>query len=64
MTWDDNDLEEDDDSDCETSDDDCTTACPHCGRFDVRASGGDELTLDWVEYRAPVGGWHVPGHTG
>ncbi len=22
----------------------------------MRASGGDELTLEWVEYRAPVGG--------
>jgi len=30
--------------------------CPHCGSVDVRASGGDELTLEWVEYRAPVGG--------
>jgi hypothetical protein len=31
-------------------------ACPHCGSFDVQASGGDELTLEWVEYRAPGGG--------
>ena len=30
-------------------------ACPHCGSFDVRATGGDELTLEWVEYR-PTGG--------
>jgi hydrogenase nickel incorporation protein HypA/HybF len=31
-------------------------ACPHCGSLEVRASGGDELMLEWVEYRAPVGG--------
>jgi hydrogenase nickel incorporation protein HypA/HybF len=31
-------------------------ACPHCGSFDVRCSGGDELLLEWVEYRAPIGG--------
>jgi hydrogenase nickel incorporation protein HypA/HybF len=31
-------------------------ACPRCGGFDVRASGGDELVLEWVEYREPVGG--------
>jgi len=30
-------------------------ACPYCGSFDVRATGGDELTLEWVEYR-PAGG--------
>ena len=30
-------------------------ACPHCGSFEVRASGGDELVLEWVEYREPVG---------
>jgi hydrogenase nickel incorporation protein HypA/HybF len=31
-------------------------ACPHCGSFEVRASGGDELVLEWVEYREPEGG--------
>ena len=31
-------------------------ACPQCGSLEVRASGGDELTLEWVEYRVPVGG--------
>jgi hydrogenase nickel incorporation protein HypA/HybF len=31
-------------------------ACPHCGSFEVRASGGDELVLEWVEYRRPEGG--------
>ena len=30
-------------------------ACPHCGSFDVRASGGDELMLEWVQYRGPGG---------
>jgi hydrogenase nickel incorporation protein HypA/HybF len=30
-------------------------ACPHCGSFEVRSSGGDELVLEWVEYREPVG---------
>lgn len=31
-------------------------ACPHCGSFDVHSTGGDELLLEWVEYRAPIGG--------
>jgi hydrogenase nickel incorporation protein HypA/HybF len=31
-------------------------ACPHCGSFEVRCSGGDELLLEWIEYRAPIGG--------
>ena len=36
-------------------------ACPRCGDLDVRLSGGDELTLELIEYR---GLQHVPGHTG
>jgi hydrogenase nickel incorporation protein HypA/HybF len=31
-------------------------ACPVCGSLDVRGTGGDELMLEWVEYRAPNGG--------
>jgi hydrogenase nickel incorporation protein HypA/HybF len=31
-------------------------ACPHCGGVEVSCSGGDELVLEWVEYRAASGG--------
>ncbi|MEP7053758.1 MAG: hydrogenase maturation nickel metallochaperone HypA [Actinomycetota bacterium] len=26
-------------------------ACPRCGSFDVEAEGGDEVVLEWIEYR-------------
>lgn len=35
--------------------DDPTPACPGCGSVDIAASGGDELTLEWLRYRdAPI----------
>ena len=45
------------------------TACADCGSFDLELAGGDELTLESIEYRAavvvgPEGGDRVPGHTG
>lgn len=30
---------------------DPTPACPSCGSLDLDVSGGDELVLEWVEYR-------------
>jgi hydrogenase nickel incorporation protein HypA/HybF len=27
-------------------------ACVKCGAFDVTAEGGDEVVLEWIEYRA------------
>lgn len=31
---------------------DPSPACPHCGGLDVAVEGGDEVTLEWLEYRA------------
>ncbi|MDQ1703360.1 MAG: hydrogenase nickel incorporation protein HypA/HybF [Frankiaceae bacterium] len=46
---------------------DPSPACPACGSLDVAVSGGDEVTLEWIEYaeaaapdRAPE---LVPAHT-
>ncbi len=30
---------------------DPTPACPSCGSLDLDVTGGDELVLEWVEYR-------------
>jgi hydrogenase nickel incorporation protein HypA/HybF len=29
-------------------------ACPDCGSIDVQLAGGDELVLEWIEYRDPA----------
>jgi hydrogenase nickel incorporation protein HypA/HybF len=31
--------------------DDPAPACPSCGALDVLAEGGDEVILEWIEYR-------------
>jgi hydrogenase nickel incorporation protein HypA/HybF len=31
--------------------DDPAPACPSCGSLDVFAEGGDEVILEWIEYR-------------
>jgi len=31
---------------------DPSPACPRCGGLDVDVEGGDEVTLEWLEYRA------------
>jgi hydrogenase nickel incorporation protein HypA/HybF len=33
--------------------DDPSAACPACGSLEVHLDGGDELVLEWIEYRAP-----------
>jgi hydrogenase nickel incorporation protein HypA/HybF len=33
---------------------DSTPACPSCGGLDLDVSGGDELVLEWIEYREPA----------
>lgn len=39
--------------DCRTSfsSDDPAPACPSCGGLDVFVQGGDEVILEWIEYR-------------
>jgi hydrogenase nickel incorporation protein HypA/HybF len=39
--------------DCRTgfSSDDPAPACPACGGLDVFTEGGDEVILEWIEYR-------------
>jgi hydrogenase nickel incorporation protein HypA/HybF len=32
--------------------DDAVSACPSCGSFELVLTGGDELTLELLEYRA------------
>jgi len=34
--------------------DEAAPACPACGGLDVQASGGDEVILEWIEYK-PAG---------
>lgn len=36
-------------------------ACPHCGSLDVAVEGGDDLVLEWLEYRAGEGDPDQPG---
>jgi hydrogenase nickel incorporation protein HypA/HybF len=41
-------------------------ACPSCGALDVRTEGGDEVILEWIEYRgddAEQAAETVPEHT-
>ncbi len=40
---------------------DPSPACPHCGSLDVVVDGGDDLVLEWVEYRAAGGDREQPG---
>jgi len=35
---------------------DSVPACPGCGSLDLQVSGGDELILEWLEYREPSQG--------
>lgn len=35
---------------------DPSPACPTCGGLDVDVEGGDEVTLEWLEYRPENGG--------
>lgn len=35
-------------------------ACPRCGSFEVEVTGGDELVLEWIEYRVPDAGRDEP----
>lgn len=35
---------------------DSVPACPGCGSLDLQVSGGDELILEWLEYRDPSEG--------
>jgi hydrogenase nickel incorporation protein HypA/HybF len=60
--------------DCRTSftSADPAPACPGCGGLDVFAEGGDEVILEWIEYRpepdddrpsAEPSGEFVPKHT-
>jgi hydrogenase nickel incorporation protein HypA/HybF len=41
---------------CRTSfdSDDPAPACPSCGGLDVFTEGGDEVVLEWIEYRPSV----------
>jgi hydrogenase nickel incorporation protein HypA/HybF len=41
-------------------------ACPNCGALEVAAEGGDEVILEWIEYRAEsveTAAEVVPEHT-
>ncbi len=47
---------------------DPSPACPDCGSLDVAVEGGDEVTLEWVQYTDPAGSAGqaaetVPAHT-
>lgn len=33
---------------------DPSPACPHCGSLDVAVEGGDEVILEWLEYRSTL----------
>lgn len=39
---------------------DAAMACPRCGSFEVEVTGGDELVLEWIEYRTTNDGREEP----
>jgi hydrogenase nickel incorporation protein HypA/HybF len=43
---------------------DSAPACPECGSPVVDTQGGDELVLEWIEYRPQGGDADVPRHPG
>ena len=40
--------------DADAEGDELITACPACGSFDLELTGGEELVLESLEYRAPA----------